>query len=459
MTREANDKSAENMNYSRVLHIEGRVVGDNPARDTLLALMKDRAPDPSIFDQFTPYFFNGQISSNAWDSYDTRMAQSTLQNFAREAAAGVAFLRGHRSYSEDPIGQSLTGAFVGSQGNGVARVTSDWYVLRDDDSAIFVDRMRGGVIRDLSVGFYDGEFICSICGKDMEQWMSRDGCRHYLGMIYTPRDESGTPTGEPEKARATIENAHLSEYSGVFEGATPGCMIAKARAMAADGSLRGQERELVEVRYRLTLPAYSKPFQGADLPNDSTTGARSVGNLTSEDDMDELTTLRQQVADVRAQLTLAGIASDKPMDAAVRGLAETVKAATADDGLLGSIRKHLTRAGVTQEVAGIEDGARLLADECVRLKPLADDGKAYRKALIDEAEKEGIRALGDGYKVETQRAVLESLPLDSVKALRDSWRAIGDKMFGGGRQTTEDAPGDEPAPNRSATPEAAYRVS
>lgn len=456
MTKEAENKGAENMNYSRVLHVE-RAVDDNAARDTLIALMKDRAPDPSIFENSPFYFFNGQISSSVWDSYDTRMGQTTLQNYAREAAIGVAFLRGHRSYSTDPIGQSLTGAFVGGQGNGVARVTSDWYVVSDPDSEIFVNRMRSGAIRDLSVGFYGGEWICSICNKDMEQWMSRDGCRHYLGMLYTPRDESGMPTGEPEKARATIENAHLSEYSGVFRGATPGCMIAKARAMALDGSLRGQERELVEVRYKLTLPAYAKPFPGAALPNDSTTDARSVGNLNSEDNMNELETLRQQVADVRAALTLAGIATDKPLDAAVRGLAESLKAATADGGTLGGIRKHLTRAGVNQEITAIEDGARLLADECLRLKPLADDGTAYRVALVDDAEKEGIRAFGTEYKKEAQRTLLESLPPASVKELRDSWRAIGDKLFSGKRNTEEDA-GEPPAARQQPDiPEAAYR--
>ena len=101
-------------------------------------------------------FFSGEISSNRWDAYDTRMGLSTLRNYAEQAAQGVAFLQGHGNH-ESPIGHTLTGRYVGPGGNGVARVTADMYALPLEDAAPFVQRLRAGVVRDLSVGFSGGE--------------------------------------------------------------------------------------------------------------------------------------------------------------------------------------------------------------------------------------------------------------------------------------------------------------
>ena len=45
---------------------------------------------------------------------------------------------------------------------------------------------------------------------------------HILGMVYTPKDEAGTKGGEPQKARATIENAHLAEVRASTTAPVPG---------------------------------------------------------------------------------------------------------------------------------------------------------------------------------------------------------------------------------------------
>lgn len=387
---------SDGVSYSRVLHIESRTQGDTPERDALLKLMRERAADPAVFDRFPASLFKGQISASVWDAYDTRMAQSSLKNYAAEAALGTAFMRGHRTRGEDPIGQSLTGVFTGGQGNGVARVASDWFVISDPDSEVFVNRMLAGVIRDLSVGFYGGEWICSICGRDMEQWMSRDGCRHMLGFMYTPRDEAGTATGDPVKARATIENAHLSEFSGVFDGATPGCMIAKARGMAAEGILRGAERELVEVRFKLALPAYAKRI----AVNESTTEERTMAEKTDAEIAQER---------FRAMMVRCGAPSDKSPDEQERWLSDELKR------------------------------LRDVEAEQPKLRALADEGKQYRADLLAEGLKQGARALGKDFKEETYRGMLEKADIETIKRMTADWQKVGDDVFKGGRQTVDES--------------------
>ncbi|MGN6814410.1 MAG: hypothetical protein ACTHMP_26385, partial [Thermomicrobiales bacterium] len=79
---------------------------------------------------------------------------------------------------------------------------------------------------------------------------------------------------------------------------------------------------------------------------------------------------------------------------------------------------------------------------------LADDGRQYRTDLVTEALEEGVRALGEGFAAETYKGMLETAPLETIKRMRDDWRAVGDKRFPGGRQTTE----GEPAPQENVTP-------
>jgi len=248
--------------YSPLVHLDVRAGTSGPMTDpALLDRIKSQALDESVFDQYPPYTWRGEISSSRWDSYDTRMAPSTLRNYAAEAEASVAFLR-NRNNAEDPIGATFSGRFFGPQGDGVARVEADFYALTDPATEPYLAKIRGGVVRDLSVGFYGGIWRCEICQKDMLQWFGDDGCPHLLGVTYRPTDEAGTVKGPPEVARATIEGAHLSEVSGVCDGATPGAMIGKARSLAVEGVLNERSSRLVEQRYRVLLPPPTRRWAG-----------------------------------------------------------------------------------------------------------------------------------------------------------------------------------------------------
>lgn len=390
------------MTYSNALRVHlrrgpsGRGAGRLSDAE-LLERATERALDPSIFERYKPFFWQGEISSNRWDSYETRMAPSTLRNYADDAETGVAFLRNHNN-AEDPLGATLTGYFTGAQGDGVSHVRADFFALTDPETLPYIAKLQAGVVRDLSVGFYGGQWLCSICGRDMLQWFGPDGCMHLLGVAYSPRDDEGKVKKDapPEIARATIENAHLAEVSGVYDGATPGAMIGKARALAVDGAFSARSRLLVEKRYRIHLPEPERRWAGLELATPRATGATTTATTTA-------TTATTEEA-LRAVLIQAGRPPQEDLGAGVRAL----------------LREH------------------------AKLRALADDGRRYRAELIEETLALGQRAYGRAFRQEDYRGLLERSSLDAIKMMRDDWRRA---------QTALDAPPDSSATSRSsATP-------
>jgi len=376
--------SHEGLTFSRVLDLRVAPISDAAAQESLLQKVKDRALDPSVFDTHRPFFWPGQISSSRWDAYDTRMAPSTLRNYAAEAEAGVAFLRNHNS-NEDPTGYTFQGVFTGAQGDGIARVDAMFYALEAPDTAGYIAKIKAGVVRDLSVGFYGGQWICSLCNRDMHQWMGPDSCPHLLGMSYPTLDADGKVQKDaPARiARATIEGAHLAEVSGVYDGATPGAMVGKARSLAAEGHLTQRLTAAVERRYHIYLPEPSQRWAGA---------------------------------------TLSGQASE----ACVTPASPVVTPPVADhDPIVEEVRAVLTEWGLDESVRSTAlpgEVVRVLAAEIHRLRPLVDAGTAYRAELIAEALDEGVRASGDTFTREIYRGLLQTAPLESIKRMRDDFR-------------------------------------
>lgn len=125
---------------------------------------------------------------------------------------------------------------------------------------------------------------------------------------------------------------------------------------------------------------------------------------------------------------------------------------------LDAVRALLVAAGVPEDQrAEPISGVRWLTTELTRLRPLADDGTAYRTDLVASALAEGARALGASFSEETYRAILVAAPLDTVKRMAADWKTIGDARFPGGRQTDGGETPPPSAPAAPATPDAAYR--
>jgi hypothetical protein len=244
-------------------HAHAHPIGARPIRDqtrqiSLLETARDRALDASIFDEFTPFFWEAEFSNSLLDAYFTVMSERTLANYAADAQAGIAFLRGHR-WDELPLGQSLSGRL--EQFEGRTRVLADFYTVAGlTDTDDLIRRMKSGLARDVSVGFSGGREICRLCGNN---YWSRH-CPHIRGLIYEVEEN-----GVVRQVLATVEidDAHASEVSAVYDGATPKAEISKARRIAADGALNQEQVATLEARYRVKLPASAKRHAGANAQN------------------------------------------------------------------------------------------------------------------------------------------------------------------------------------------------
>ena len=386
----------------------------------LLTLAKQRAAlDESIFDEYQPFFWLAAISNNQLDAYFTYMdADTTLRNYAQDAAAGVSFLAAHNARTL-PFGRSLTGALIPGD---VTEVHADFFTIpgltidvggfgaspRTTDQLITA--IKAGIQRDVSVGFYGGWFKCNVCGNDLMDWRM---CQHFPGLTYEVKGEDGVL--RQVLATATVIDAHLAEVSAVYDGATPGAVILKAQQAAEGGRINHEQARLLEARYRMRLPDRRLQVPGA----------------TSE-------------------------GGDMPPEAEKKPAAEirTTEIVPADAVDTAALLPIVQRGGAAPEL-DLRAACEWLVGEVIRLRPLADDGRTYREDLVTTALAEGVRAFGSDFAQETYGAILKDAPLDTIKRMTADWKSVGDTRLPGKRVTvdTTDMP---PAPAPAQAPDAAF---
>lgn len=396
----------------------------------LVALAKQRAPDPTIFEELEPYAWDNEISSTRIDAYFTHMdAETTLANYAAEAARGVAFLAGHNSRVL-PFGSTLTGVRETLQ-DGTVRVLASAYTLKGltlggVSTSDFVAGARSGIIRDVSIGFYGGQWICSVCGRDMlTDWWD---CWHVPGLNYEVKDASnGVTTVRDLLCTALVKDAHLAEVSAVYDGATPGAGILYAELAAEAGRITAHQARLIESRYRIHLPDRRFLTSGTAVP----TPAEEPMPPEKE--------------------------TSTPAEERTPPAAEPAPAPSPE---LTEIRALVERDVPEGERPTLAAGVRWLTAERERLIPLADEGTTYRADMIKEALEEGVRANGETFAMETYRSVLQASSLETIKRFRSDWQAQADKLFPTGRQS-RDSGGEPPVTEPETPPDrvpAAYKA-
>lgn len=471
---------------ARIVMIRAVGTDDTPTvTSELLALARARATDPSIFDERPPFLWGCEISNTRLDSYFTHMShRTTLPNFAQDATRGngVSFQNSHIGRALG-LGRSLRGNFIGAQGNGVARTLADFYTvaglrLNDISTTDFIDGVRSGVIGDVSVGFNGGEFICDLCGRDMlTDW----DCPHIPGFHYNPEkldDWRPDPTGV--LCTATIENAHLSEVSAVFDGATPGAAIQKAYLSIERGQLPDHQRNLLEQRYRIRLPVRSRSHAGASVPPKETpmpaADSEQFVDLSAFRSVMTAAGVPDTVTDPLAAIRWLGQERERllPMQSqlvALEGLTtelETLRGRAKEFEQLPALKQELDEL---RPLAAEVRTLRPLKDEVARLKPLAEeleasrsqiaDGKSYRRHLIDEALAAGVRAFGQDWKTDVYKPVLEApgLPIDTLRQMKTDWERLGDERFPSGTRTNrEETPPAEKDKEQSSEQNVEFKV-
>jgi hypothetical protein len=193
------------------------------------------------------FTFSGICSNDRMDSYLTRMDPvTTLRNYVEDLQGGVPLQEGHDIF-KNPYGRSYDAEFLEStEIDNANSVRGHWYVLRDltingvptNDT---IRAIRGGIIKDMSVGFGGNKtwYRCSSCGRDMFDWE----CPHIPGL----EDEHG------RMSFSWVVEGRLREVSTVYNGATPGAYIDKARAFVQQGELSRENIVKLEREYQVRL--------------------------------------------------------------------------------------------------------------------------------------------------------------------------------------------------------------
>lgn len=243
-----------------------------PSIEEATALLSARNIDVPVSELF---LFQAGISSGVLDSYYTRMAVSTLQNFANDATAGVQFLDSHE-HDNLGYGRSISGAFENGQTlawfytvRGINFGGELTYASTDD----FIRAVKAQIAKDVSVGFSGGRIICDICGMNV---YGRTDCPHIPGLVYGDGTTQVTAT-------ATVEDAHLNEVSAVYDGATPGAMILKIQQEADAGHIVPDAARMLEVRYKgVNLAGVRKTWPGATTNGGKRMEEAQIIEITSQ---------------------------------------------------------------------------------------------------------------------------------------------------------------------------------
>lgn len=345
----------------------------------------------------TLFYFRAEISNTLLDSHFTHMSTKTLQNYVEDSNRGVSFLKGHDRRSL-PVGYSV-GAMLETI-DTKQRVLADFYTVRGlQDTDDLIKRIQANILRDVSVGFHGGEMTCDICGQDFWE------CRHYPGIKFTEKIDGRE---QVVVSTFTIDDARLSEVSGVFDGSTPDAMILKAERAAKAGELSQEQVDMLEQRYRVKLPSASK----------------AIFTVTENSGL---------VVPVKERKM-----EEKELKEAFEGVRTLVKVETEEEVL---------------------PAVRTLQAKVDELTPLADDGRQYRSDLIAEALSEGVRAFGNDFKKETYEGMLKSAPIATIRSMRDDWAKVAKSVLPSGRASVDSDPvKTEPKKEVVLRPDAAYSL-
>lgn len=403
------------------------------------------------------YLFPGTPSNQAIDHYGTRMAESSLRNYLKNVRAGVALMNSHRTgglfagSAELPIGRLFEGELsgeilqVGKAGFGdqVGQELAAWhYMIRgvrltdvsNDDLIASID---GGTIRDESIGFSlgpDGQFTCSICGRDYlnrgVRWDDEEHrCPHLAFVEY-----------DGQRAFVWVERAKLAEVSLVYKGATPGAMIRKAMACAPQ--LDRQALGMLEEHYQVRLLGGSthpvKTVEDRPKPGEA-------GNRSQPEEVNSMSELN------RAPI-IELLEDHLPAERVAQ-----IRAVEDDDGFALAAALALVELHQSEQarVAELSAQTRALQQQAETLATEAEIGRTYRDDLVTAAVAARVRVQGNAFDAERYRGVLvRSNDLDFIKSEKATWEARAAEVLRAGPGQTRQA-GDSETPVRA--PAGAYQ--
>lgn len=360
------------------------------------------------------FAFDAIASSDAYDSYYTRMSPATtLPNYVADLTEGAALLDSHDD-RKLPFGSSFradlqpvdSGMLEGIP--AMVQVFAGYYMLRNHIvNGVSTEDYRKGIVggthRKMSIGFYgpDMRYVCDIDGKDLYESDFYPGQKLSDGRVVT----------------YTIEDAHAAETSIVFKNGSPGALIQRVQSLVDQRHIPAKEIHRLE-------SAWGVRFAGKPQQHFMSTGEIS---------MDE----KQIRTVVDGILNRAG----KKLSAATREKLNS--AAKSAEELIATLTSLLEEAeDQAEEGRSIRSmlGGQATVDGIRTLQAQAKAGETYTRRMIDETVAAKTAVMGDAFtkeKADAYRQRLERMAgsdFDFITDEHENWTAQRKATFSGGRK-------------------------
>lgn len=397
-------------------------VGDD---NTIAHLFAERVGLPDIEQVFV---FSLRPSTQALDSYGTRMSAQALEKYAKSAIDGTPFMNSHRTGgwftgAELPLGYSFDGAIFGNavdetpllnrdvvpqpdainlMEQGVTLRTWDYMVKgyypngkQSPGTDDIILGIAGRSIRSISIGFMSARgrrmrYVCGLCGS---VWGSRDDCGHYP---FVQDRKTGLP------GFAWVYDSDMYEHSAVWAGATPGAIVERVVLAASRGMFSGEEIDNIEEK------------MGQAIKRVPTFYFENGGKMDEEKVIEE-TEADAVVVEPEAQA--AAVTSE--CDCAGDNSLGEVLARLSDIGeVVDDLRNRLT----SMEARGnLDDGDNISRQE-----------QALIADLVDQAIKARVRAIGPAGANRYEKQ-LSAMSVDEIRAEIQMYDDLTAKAFVPGR--------------------------
>ena len=464
---------------SRQAHIDWRGAGTDAGED-VAALFKDRVG----IEHEGVYMFRLTPSTQAFDSYGTRMSEQSMRTYVLNAIAGTPFMNSHRTgptwYDPTPtelaLGHTFDGALVGEaidetpllkrktipmtdalEEMGLQLKTWDYVVrgywpngknqLGTDDVVLGMETKS---IRQLSIGFGSNgparvAYICGLCGLPMGRAVEKeDGTYELCNHVPFMRDkESGL------MAFAWVRNAMMYEHSMVWAGATPGAVVNQARRVARTGNLNAEELDFLEDLWRVPIRPQSAivldlglMYKEGKLMSD--TDEREEMGEDSVELVDEGAVVvesdESRVEPAEAEEEAVVVESDESEVEPTDEVAVSERAIVALSVVLTGLTDDIKAVGVQmQEMADRQSSMieRLEAVEQAQAGPLSAADNAAQ-ALLDDLRAQAVaarvRALGqETFNANDYKELLTAMSVAQIKSEIATYEEVARQTFRPGR--------------------------
>jgi hypothetical protein len=402
--------------------------GSGDTNDKLLELAKAKAPDPTVFDEYPPYFYFAEISNDLVNCYYLSFQKPVLESWVDTLKDGVQFQAFHQNNS--PIGHSIYG-WQENTGDR-ERVLGAFYAqpgiklnqYMDNDS--FIAAVKGGSLRDVSVGMFVDEVECNICGGDpTDAWGKFFGdcdCEHWLGEQYPITDDKGKETGETVTCIGLVNKGQLNEVSQVYDGGAPMAGIIPAMQLSrAQGLLDPRLQDRLESRFGISGVGdmsgidFASDFSSAWLTPDQLKKIKKHVKASTQVSAKETHVTEKEPAVAEVEVRLADSLNDKQL---TRLKELEVEVGDAD----GNFDFGILVESMTDKIVDLIDDVKTLEAD-------AKIGRDYKAEKIDDTVAAGIRAKGNDWNADGYRKMLERCTIDEVKMFLSDLTAEGDAKF------------------------------